>query len=861
MKNPRLFFYEFFYCFLLYGFIQTGTTFAEATSRNLIENRLSSVFDQKTESIDLTETLILISKDWSPSLKEKPLRDEIDQLVASVKNQLKPENTAQETVDLLRRVIHHEKKYRYTDQVDDQGMPINPDELFLHGMLKSKHGYCMNLSLLYLIIGDQLNLPLHGIGLPNHFFVRYGSGNDRINIETTESGATYPDSFYESRFGLKFGAKTPFFTQSLNKKQTLGAYLSNVGMVYYKISRPQKAIFYLKAATEINPLSIEAHNNLANIYGETRKRELAVQQYQKALQADPNNAPTLFNLGQTYVKLSKPDRAIETFLQATQIEPLFIQAHRLLVKLYLEKEKYFGALLHLKQLIKANSNDISARISIGKVYTKLKNFNLAIKNLSQVKSRHPNNLQAVEALAEAFYKKENLDRSITEYRHLLELNPKYLAAYIQLGWVHYRKEEFHMATAWTRRGLKLGIKSPQLTTLASMNLGLYAWLDGDHSSAKNWYRNALKERSNFILQGILHDLKETALLFPKHIETDFFTGWVYIEFGKNDKALPHLNRFLVLYPDSELADEARSLIDQNLPTKSTEKSAAPDGNSPLSGEPSKDMVLIPSGFSIMGSNDPRHGDDQKPEHKVYLDAYLIDRYEVSASDFAAFLNKVNNVKGYYLDNKYGTLFYDGRFKPRKGFENHPINNVNWKGADKYCRWKEKRLPTEAEWEKAARGTDGQIYPWGSKPPSQDLARYNRVWTKEIKHHVMAPVNVLSEGASPYGVHNMAGNVKEWVDDWFDREYYSDPANHINPKGQIGGEYKILKGGSWRDLKGFIYSSFRNNNYPKSRLDDYGFRCARSTEGNNKTKQLTKLPLQRLPLQKYAYYRTVGKQEK
>ena len=78
----------------------------------------------------------------------------------------------------------------------------------------------MNLSLLYLIIGDQLNLPLHGVGLPNHFFVRYGSGSDRINIETTESGATYPDSFYESRFGLKFDAKTPFFTQNLDKKQT-----------------------------------------------------------------------------------------------------------------------------------------------------------------------------------------------------------------------------------------------------------------------------------------------------------------------------------------------------------------------------------------------------------------------------------------------------------------------------------------------------------------------------------------------------------------------------------------------------------------------------------------------------------------
>jgi len=857
MRNPGLSFYKLFYCFFLYVLTQTGTIFAETTQKNLTETHLSSIFSQKVELINLTEALILISKDWNPSIKQKPLQDEIDRLIESIKGQLKPEMTAQETVDILRQVIHHENGYRYTDQVDNQGIPTNPDELFLHGMLKSKYGYCMNLSLLYLIIGDRLKLPLHGVGLPNHFFVRYDSGSEKINIETTEFGTTYQDSFYENRFGLKFDPKTPFFTQNLNKKQTLGAYLSNIGMVYHKISRPQKAIFYLKAAAKINPLSIEAHNNLANIYSETRQQKLAIQQYQKALQADPNNVPTLFNLGQTYVELSKSGPAIETFLQVTQIKPSFTQAHRQLVKLYVKKEKYIGALLHLKQLIKANSNDISARISIGKIYTKLKNFKLAVKTLSEIKLRYPNNIEVIEALAEAFYKTENLDRSITEYRLLLELKPKYFPAYIQLGWVHYRKEEFRMATAWTRRGLKLGIKSPQLTTLASMNLGLYAWLNGDHSSAKNWYRNALKEGSNTILQGILDDLNETALLFPKHKEAVFFSGWVYMESGKKDKALPYLNRFLVLSPIGDLANEARALLDKKLPAKSSKNSDNTNSDSTLSRKTLKDMVLVPSGFSIMGSND--HGEDEAPEHKTYLDAYLIDRYEVSANDFANFLNEVNNVKGYYLDNKYGTLFYDGRFKPRKGFENHPINNVNWKGADKYCRWKGQRLPTEAEWEKAARGTDGKIYPWGNQPPSQKLARYNQVWTKVIKHHVMVPVNIFFEGVSSYGVHNMAGNVKEWVDDWFDREYYKDSANHINPKGQIGGEYKILKGGSWRDLKGFIYSSFRNNNYPGSRLDDYGFRCAKSTTDNNKTKQLTKLPLQILPQKKYGHYRIAGKQ--
>ena len=478
---------------------------------------------------------------------------------------------------------------------------------------------------------------------------------------------------------------------------------------------------------------------------------------------------------------------------------------------------------------------------------------LAIETLRPIKLRDPNNIQVLEALAEVFYRIGKLDRSIAEYRHILEQNSKHLPAYIQLGWVYYRKGEFKMATAWTRRGLKLGIHSPQLTSLANMNLGLYAWLNGDHASAKKWYRNALESESKNVINGILKDLQETALLFPDHIEAAFFSGWVYMETGEKKLALPHLTRFLALAPDSELANEARTILGQNLLPEATEKPSSPNVDPPSSKQTPKNMAPVPSGFFTMGSDD--HGEDEAPEHKVYLDSYFIDRYEVSASDFASFLNDVNNMNGYYLDNKYGILFYNGKYQPRKGFENHPINNIKWQGAYEYCRWKGKRLPTEAEWEKAARGKDGRIYPWGNKLPTNDLARYRQIWTKEIKHHVMVPVDIFTKGTSPYGVHHMAGNVKEWVDDWFDREYYDDPANHINPKGQIGGEYKVLRGGSWRDLKGFIYSSFRNNSYPDSRLDDYGFRCAKSIEKIEKeeTKQLTRLPILGKPLRKYARY--------
>ena len=186
------------------------------------------------------------------------------------------------------------------------------------------------------------------------------------------------------------------------------------------------------------------------------------------------------------------------------------------------------------------------------------------------------------------------------------------------------------------------------------------------------------------------------------------------------------------------------------------------------------------------------------------------------------------------------LVLEKEFKPRKGFESYPINNVTWFGAAAFCKWKNKRLPTEAEWEKAARGTEGNFFPWGNDPIAPHKARYRQNWTEEIAHRVMVPVDSLPEGKSPYGLFNMLGNVKEWVDDWYDREYYKEENHNLNPKGQIGGEFKVIKGGSWRDLKSFVYASFRNNSTPGAVLDDYGFRCAQDGPGVSTPKRLTSL---------------------
>jgi formylglycine-generating enzyme required for sulfatase activity len=220
------------------------------------------------------------------------------------------------------------------------------------------------------------------------------------------------------------------------------------------------------------------------------------------------------------------------------------------------------------------------------------------------------------------------------------------------------------------------------------------------------------------------------------------------------------------------------------------------------------MVLIPAGEFTMGSD----RGIERPPHTVFVEAFEIDVFEVTNEQFAKFVEET----GYVTDaEKAGDTpwrFY-AKDKPK-----HPVVKVSWNDAKAFCEWAGKRLPTEAEWEKAARGTDGRIYPWGNE---WDVAKAN---TKEAGYRGTTIVGSFPDGASPYGVMDMAGNVAEWTSDWF-QPYPGYPGG--DPEAQYFGEkYRVIRGGGWFSDKELVRTTERSASSVELANDDVGFRCAR-----------------------------------
>jgi serine/threonine-protein kinase len=248
------------------------------------------------------------------------------------------------------------------------------------------------------------------------------------------------------------------------------------------------------------------------------------------------------------------------------------------------------------------------------------------------------------------------------------------------------------------------------------------------------------------------------------------------------------------------------------------------------GEKGETLVYVPAGEFTMGD-----GANDAPIHTVYLDAFWIDQTEVTNKQYKVCVD-AGTCEPPDSMNSFAHPSYFGNPE----FDNYPVLYVNWDKANRYCEvWKggDGDLPTEAQWEKAARGTDARTYPWGSQWDVLSIKRLNfsdkndptgaSITLVDDGYADTAPVGSYLDGISPYGAYDMAGNVWEWVNDWYGETYYKDTSSSNNPVGPETGQYRGMRGGSWDYYGNFILSAYRGRNLSSYSSNRDGFRCIQS----------------------------------
>ena len=245
-----------------------------------------------------------------------------------------------------------------------------------------------------------------------------------------------------------------------------------------------------------------------------------------------------------------------------------------------------------------------------------------------------------------------------------------------------------------------------------------------------------------------------------------------------------------------------------------------------------EMLLIPAGEFVMGSDKKKDRlayRSEIPQRVVYLDPYLIGKYEVTALEYLKFVLATDRLP--QLDWRYD----GGNFQ--ETMAHHPIMHVSWHDADAYCKWAGKRLPTEAEWEKAARGTDGRLFPWGHEYAGPTRANFGRTGLsgpvrdrpeRLLLYPPIISVDKYENAVSPYGLYQTIGNVAEWVSDWYDKDYYARAPGQ-NPKGPETGTQKAFRGGGWMDSTTTMRAAMRNGTDPQTKINWMGFRCAQDVK--------------------------------
>ncbi|MHC4704736.1 MAG: transglutaminase family protein, partial [Planctomycetota bacterium] len=285
---------------------------ANENKSGLYVRSIEQVLRLSDDEVDLATAALIVSEHWSDMVYGRRYLARLDEIALEIRDRLRRRRLQMNSraIPVINDYLFSELRFKSIAEAND------PNSLFLHTVMDQQRGYCLSLSVLYLAIGERLGLPLYGVVVPGHFFVRYDDGRMRFNIETTSKGGTASDDHYINKFNVPPGDDGSVYMKSLSKIQTLGCFFNNLGNSYSDVGDMDAALRAFEQAAEINPKLSESRANLGNIYLKKGLIREAVDQYLTALQINPNDAKTHNNLGNAYTQGNSLDLAVSEYKRA-----------------------------------------------------------------------------------------------------------------------------------------------------------------------------------------------------------------------------------------------------------------------------------------------------------------------------------------------------------------------------------------------------------------------------------------------------------------------------------------------------------------------------------------------------------------
>ncbi len=444
------------YIILLITAIMTLTTTVQALQANrpLAGSRARSieqVLRLRPEEIEIGRAALIISQQWSDEVLGHRYLAKLDYMSDDLADKIadKGLENSPAAINILNDYLFKQQEYKPIDDADD------PDDLFIHTVMDNRRGYCLSLSILYLAIGERLDMPLYGVVVPGHFFVRYDDGQTKFNIETTASGAIVDDEHYLEKFDIPEDIDDSIYMKNLNKRQTLGCFFNNLGNVYFDTGDLDQAELALERSVMINPTLAEARMNLGNVYLQRKMVNDAIHQYQLSARYNPNEPKTYNNMANAYLSRENWREAARFYQKAIDMDPDFIDAYRNLASAYMDGGNYRAAIEQLRIAISIDEQYAMNYYHLGVAFAAAEDYHRAIDQYRHSLRLDKNLAEAWYGIGISYYSIGMTDRAEDSYTNALAIDPDMLGSLVNLGNIHFNRGRYEQARIYYNRAASI----------------------------------------------------------------------------------------------------------------------------------------------------------------------------------------------------------------------------------------------------------------------------------------------------------------------------------------------------------------------------------------------------------------------